>query len=262
MSDQSTDNIVSALIGTPSTSLRKDIFEHVSTVSHTLVIGLVAFILFLCFNEEFTFFTWHPLLYTLGVSLIYNVFKLFVSIQFSQRNIFLFWFQWMFLMLEAILVVSPDNIFSKRLSFKLRVQYHWIIQILAVGFSTAGFFIDFINKSRSDRPHFKSWHALIGLISMGCCIPTCLNGVAALFNTQLRKIIKPSINKLIHVICGIVTLVMGSVAMILGLYSWWFEYKANEASRKVCFVIIIFTTMWCCVRPLITVFNRIKSVVS
>lgn len=45
------------------------IFEHITTVVHTLTVGFVLILIYLIFSHDFYFFQWHPLLLTLGVSL-------------------------------------------------------------------------------------------------------------------------------------------------------------------------------------------------
>lgn len=45
-----------------------DIMVHLTTAVHTLIFAFLALILYICFANEWTFFTWHPLLMTIGVS--------------------------------------------------------------------------------------------------------------------------------------------------------------------------------------------------
>lgn len=45
-----------------------DTMLHLTTVIHTLVCAFFIVILYVCFANEWSFFTWHPLLMTIGVS--------------------------------------------------------------------------------------------------------------------------------------------------------------------------------------------------
>lgn len=47
-----------------------DTMLHITTVVHTLIFAFLVLILCICFSEEWSFFTWHPLLMTIGVSFI------------------------------------------------------------------------------------------------------------------------------------------------------------------------------------------------
>lgn len=44
------------------------ICEHVTTVVHVLTVIFVLFIIYLICMEPFVLFTWHPLLFSIGVS--------------------------------------------------------------------------------------------------------------------------------------------------------------------------------------------------
>lgn len=47
-----------------------DTMLHLTTIVHTLVFAFFILILYVCFANEWSFFTWHPLLMTIGVSKI------------------------------------------------------------------------------------------------------------------------------------------------------------------------------------------------
>lgn len=45
--------------------------EGLTTVAHFCIFAFVLLILYLCFNEPFEFFTWHPFLLSIGVSIYF-----------------------------------------------------------------------------------------------------------------------------------------------------------------------------------------------
>lgn len=51
-------------------SVKDTIFEHVTTVVHTLVVAFLAIVIYLFDTNEVHISTWHGLLLTIGVSII------------------------------------------------------------------------------------------------------------------------------------------------------------------------------------------------
>lgn len=173
------------------------------------------------------------------------------------------WFQWVFFMTEAILMISRDNIFSAKISHQLRVRFHWLIQFLAISFCTAGFVIITLVKEEYGNPHYATWHGIFGLISvifMGLC---ACNGLVALFNIELRKMIKPVLNKFIHATCGIIAYACGCVTLILSVYTYWFGRMTleSEVAKIVCTIMLVFVFIWTLVRPLLTSTKRFKTLI-
>lgn len=46
--------------------------QHLITASHAAILLYVFLIIYYCFSGEFQFFTWHPLLLSIGVSIAYE----------------------------------------------------------------------------------------------------------------------------------------------------------------------------------------------
>lgn len=219
--------------------LMDDISEHISTFFHTTICVFTIYIVWLCLkdNETWSLLTWHVFLYTLG---------------------------WVLFMTEGLLILTKENIYSKRISHLLRVRYHWIIETLAVVFSLAGFLCIFINKEDHDAPHFTSNHGLYGFIAIVFCLPTCLNGFTVLFNIELKRFIKPTVHKLFHAVCGIATLIVGGVSMIMSLSTGWFDNmtQKSEFSFYGAYIILVGGFLWCICRPTINSLQRIKGLLS
>lgn len=157
-------------------------------------------------------------------------------------------------MTEAVLSLSKDNLFTGTLHKVDRVRLHWVFQVIACSLIIIGFIIVFINKDYLNKEHFKTWHGLLGFIGIVCTIPTCLNGIAALYFASLRQLIPPKITKFVHILSGIITLSCGGIALILSVYTKWFERHSN--SNIITFLLGLtfasFAVIWSLVRPVIT----------
>jgi drug/metabolite transporter (DMT)-like permease len=122
-------------------------------------------------------------------------------------------------MAESILVLSKDNVlFFLHPSVQKTVRaHHSIIQILAAICNIVGFVSIIVNKNEGGRRHFVSNHAIVGLVATILCFVTCTGGFVTLYATKFKDWIKPSHNKLIHTIVGVLTFVLGVAAEATGL---------------------------------------------
>lgn len=160
---------------------------------------------------------------------------------------------------EAIISITKNNVFTNRMIPVTRVRLHWIMQTLAALCILGGFGVMYQAKENYKNKHFTTWHGLMGFISFVCCFPTYLNGVTALFNVDLRKFIKPAINKLIHAICGILTFLIGGIALLLSVETGWFQRRTSKEVQDFWFWLLLFSIVWTLIQPLLTAFNRIKA---
>lgn len=163
-------------------------------------------------------------------------------------------------MTEAILMLSKENIFAKRLTHAAKVKFHWYIQILAVSLTVAGFVVVVIAKNQSNRDHFTSWHGKFGLAGVVFSILATLNGCLALYNVDLRKYIKPNLNKLFHIVSGTLAFLFGGISiLVVILTSGWFTSRTNEAVKNTCFVILLVSIVWTLIRPVLTTLTRVRA---
>jgi cytochrome b-561 domain-containing protein 2 len=151
-----------------------------------------------------------------------------------------FSFQFSLLMAESILVLSKENIlvFLHPSVQKTVREHHWIIQILAAICNLVGFVTIIINKNRGGRSHFRSYHAIIGLVATILCFVTCAGGFVTLYATKLKNWIKPSHNKLAHAVIGILTFVFGVISEATGL-----EYLSDE-SVVIATIVLLAVASW------------------
>jgi cytochrome b-561 domain-containing protein 2 len=129
-----------------------------------------------------------------------------------------------FLMTEAIVVFSPRAALLPSASRKTKSKVHWIIQVcsgvaLAVGLSAIVY-----NKYLNSKPHFATWHSLIGLIA---CVLTTVQLSCGVF--QFYPNLVPFLTlkqlKILHGVSGVVAYSTGCFAVVLAFYSSWFMSK-------------------------------------
>lgn len=213
--------------------------EGLTTVAHCCVFTFVFLIVYLCFKEPFDFFTWHPLLLSIG---------------------------WMFLMSEGILALSKESILRKKfkISGSLKIFLHWTSLTAAAVLIGIGFLIITINKNRLNKYHYTSWHGLLGLIGVIAYLPPCINGVATLYGKDLKAYLNPKIVKLVHVVTGTLCFACGGISLILSVYTKWFARRTN--SNLFIFllglVVTVFPVVWVVQRPLIKSVRNIAKMFS
>ncbi|XP_034549474.1 cytochrome b561 domain-containing protein 2 [Notolabrus celidotus] len=139
-------------------------------------------------------FSWHPFLMTLAFSLF---------------------------MTEAILLFSPHGSPIKRFQHKTKGRVHWILQCLCVSCAVLGLAAIFYNKHLNDKPHFTSWHGCLGLFTV-CVLGLQSLAAVPLIYHSLAKGWSLAKLKRYHAASGLVTYLLGSASVVLGLCSAWF----------------------------------------
>ncbi|XP_067254898.1 cytochrome b561 domain-containing protein 2 [Chanodichthys erythropterus] len=140
-------------------------------------------------------FSWHPFLMTLGFS---------------------------FLMTEAVLLFNPYSSPVRKLKHKTKGRLHWILQCLSLCCATAGLCAIVYNKNLNDKPHFTSWHGLVGVITVAAVGLQSLGGLPLLY-PKVAKGWSLAKLKRYHATSGLLTYLLGSFSLFLGLCSSWFS---------------------------------------
>ncbi|XP_046840450.1 transmembrane reductase CYB561D2-like [Xenia sp. Carnegie-2017] len=183
-------------------------------MSHVIALGLVTYICWFAVPGT-SLFSWHPTLMILGFG---------------------------FFMLEAILIFSKNSNLFPNATQAVKVRCHWILQILATSCAVGGFLVIFINKNRSNKPHFISWHGILGAITMFLtCIQTSM-GTGLLYpKLPLFNTLKLVTLKRLHALSGALFFILSCLVIFLSLYSNWFVRKAGlyTLSWWTCAVCII-----------------------
>ncbi|XP_047121525.1 transmembrane reductase CYB561D2-like [Schistocerca piceifrons] len=204
-----------------------------SNTSHILMLLFTVYVLILSFGD-YSFFSWHPALMTLG-SLLF--------------------------MGEAVLAISTGNWLTSRLNRRNRVTAHWVLQAIAAACIFAGFLIIFINKNRKGKLHFQSLHGIVGLVSVIFVGITSSGGVAALYTTRLKDIIKPAKVKFAHNVFGIITFAIGIASTILGIYSGWFTRHSNTLMQIVSVIVVTLASIFAVINAFKSAYSRFVNMV-
>ncbi|XP_071351052.1 transmembrane reductase CYB561D2 [Trachinotus anak] len=170
-----------------------------AVLTHFICIFFSVFITFLS-RPGTSLFSWHPFLMTLAFS---------------------------FFMTEAILLFSPHGSPVKRLPHKTKGRVHWILQCLCVSCAVLGLAAISYNKHLNGKPHFTSWHGLLGLLTVCVAGLQSLAAVPLIYHS-LAKGWSLAKLKRYHAASGLVTYLLGSISLLFGLCSAWFTASVRE----------------------------------
>ncbi|KAM3914215.1 transmembrane reductase CYB561D2 [Leptodactylus fuscus] len=168
---------------------------HLTAAAFTIYISWVA-------QPGTTLFSWHPFLMSLAFS---------------------------FFMTEAILVFSPDSSLMRSFSRKARVRAHWILQLLCALCASLGLGIIYYNKSVHGKPHFSTWHGLLGLLTVLWALVQNAGGVTLLYPKLVQRWTL-STRKLYHATSGLLGFLLGCTSLFLGMCSLWFSANVTGGS--------------------------------
>ncbi|KAM7422647.1 hypothetical protein PAMA_010611 [Pampus argenteus] len=147
-----------------------------------------------------SWFSWHPFFMTLAFS---------------------------FFMTEAILLFSPHGSPIKRFTHKTKGRVHWMLQCFCVSCAVLGLAAISYNKHLNGKPHFTSWHGLLGLLTVCAVVVQSLAAVPLIYHS-LAKGWSLAKLKRYHAASGLVTFLLGSASLLLGLRSAWFTASVSE----------------------------------
>ena len=105
---------------------------------------------------------------------------------------------------------------------------------LAALLGSCGVAVIYYNKILNNKPHFTSWHGLIGVITIAFFVSQALGGVFVLYPAAAFGFLAKSSIKKYHILCGCVLALLGYVSFLLGLYSNWFVGKVSSKLWFVC----------------------------
>lgn len=230
---------------------------------HAILAGFTAFVTYLCFYRGIVLFSWHPPLMLLGVRLpthSRNDNQLFLT----ENSLFGNARQFFILMTEAICCFIEPNIPTLGLHATRRKQLHWIMQCVAASSITAAFVIVLLNKQRIGKPHFATWHGLLGLLSIIASGVSMLGGLLALYAVQWRRWLRlrPALVRLLHSGAGIVAYGLGMVTIGFGCYSPFMAENATFQVQTVCAVLVGLVGVYAAVMPLWKMYGRVRQLVA
>ncbi|XP_065088210.1 transmembrane reductase CYB561D2-like [Ochlerotatus camptorhynchus] len=162
-----------------------------------------------------------------------------------------------FFMAESFLTLYSSNSWTMQNAIDTKRRLHWMLQLIGCIAIFVGIGIEIKDKDDAKRSHFKSDHAITGLVSMVFICLSMLNGLASLYAVKIRHIIKPVYIKLTHYLCGIVAFVVGMVSLMLE-YSPRRLQTAENANMLTVFssVVVVLTV----IGAMKTMYGQLKGV--
>lgn len=124
-------------------------------------------------------------------------------------------------MTEAILLFSPHSSPVGKLKHQVKSRLHWILQFSCMSCALVGLGTIFYNKHANGKPHFSTWHGLLGLVTM-CAVVLQSVGALPLLYHRLAKGWSLAKLKRYHAAAGLVSYLLGSASLLLGVCSAWF----------------------------------------
>ncbi|GCC34688.1 transmembrane reductase CYB561D2 isoform X1 [Chiloscyllium punctatum] len=182
------------------------------TAAHLLSLGFPV-VIALVSKPGSSLFSWHPFL---------------MAVAFS------------FIMTQAILLFSPETSLIMSYSRKIKVRAHWLLQGMATLCAVLGLTIISFNKYLNDKPHFTSWHGLVGLITVLYICMQCIGGISLLY-PKMMKNWSLSKMKVYHATSGLVGYLLGCTSLLLGMCSTWFTETVTGINwyLAVCFPVLL-----------------------
>ncbi|XP_021943259.1 cytochrome b561 domain-containing protein 1 [Folsomia candida] len=135
-----------------------------------------------------------------------------------------------FMVLAWVLLTVGVIFFRKPRPGWTRIGLHWALQASGLTLAIFGFLAIYRNKESSGKPHFVSWHGLIGIITITFLVLTAFGGNFANFSVAIsRKVpsIQPKLVKRGHRLSGAVSLTGLTLTVFLALFSVWFQAVTN-----------------------------------
>ncbi|XP_034022364.1 cytochrome b561 domain-containing protein 2 [Thalassophryne amazonica] len=191
------------------------VLTHIICVTFTVVIAV------LCRPGK-SWFSWHPFCMTLAFS---------------------------FFMTEAILLFSPHGSLGRWFSHKTKVRIHWILQYLSVSCALCGLAAIIKNKELSGKPHFTSWHGLLGLITVCVAVVQAVAAIPLIYHSLVKGWSLAKLKRY-HAASGLVTYLLGSITLLLGLSSEWFSAAFRES--------IWFLIAFCPIAAALDIMNQVS----
>ncbi|XP_043572267.1 probable transmembrane reductase CYB561D1 isoform X2 [Chiloscyllium plagiosum] len=155
-----------------------------------------------------------------------------------------------FCMTEAILTFSLDSSPFFFCSIKAKVRIHWMMQVFAAIFGSVGLIFIVSSKNISESLHLTSWHSFLGLGTLIAVCGQLLCGLFLLF-PQLINTYSVARLRLYHATCGLVTYLMATATVVLGLCSDWFKSQVNGVLWYICLIVPVI--------PALVIMNQINN---
>ncbi|KAF7264816.1 hypothetical protein GWI33_022241 [Rhynchophorus ferrugineus] len=127
------------------------------------------------------------------------------------------------LMASAIILFSEDNLITLYITRTKKYFIHGVLLGVSALFVTIGISLEVHSKNKRGSKHFKSDHAILGLVSWVLVLLSVVIGLVAANTRIFSNYIKPVVAKFVHNFLGI-------AAFILGVASFYKEINYFKSS--------------------------------
>merc|ERR1712228_1069306 len=127
-------------------------------------------------GKDAPLFHWHPFLMTLSF-----VFLLPGGLSYLQPRL------------------SAISSLGLKIGYIAKVRFHWIAMTFAALLGTCGVAVIYYNKILNDKPHFTSWHGLVGIVTIALFASQALGGIFVLYPATVLGFISKSDIKKFHI---------------------------------------------------------------
>ena len=134
----------------------------------------------------------------------------------------------LFLANEAVLMFSSYwSLLPKKLNKQLLIEIHSYVQVAAfVGFNL-GFAAIWQNKEDNEKPHFKSWHGIFGLVQGILLLSQISSGALAKYGKVLPVKLNIAKIKTLHDLLGAAVILFTILNMVTACFTNFFASQTN-----------------------------------
>lgn len=154
--------------------------------------------------------------------------------------------QFSFLAFQAILLFSPQSSLLQKLTRDTKIFIHWVLSVSAATCMIIGGWVIYHNKEANNKPHLRSWHGLLGFITIIYFIVQLFGGIANKYSASLSTVIDSKYMRFMHAVSGMLLFLFLTGTVVLGMYSNWFTGVVTGTSFYACVLCPIIIALVVC----------------
>ena len=91
-------------------------------------------------------------------------------------------------------------------------------------------------KENQQKPHFTSWHGLLGLVTVGYTCMQLLGGASVKYHTYFASLIKMRLadHKMTHAVSGVAAFTLVTATLMCALYTDWLSERVQGLAWYAC----------------------------
>ncbi|GFO20576.1 cytochrome b561 domain-containing protein 2-like protein [Plakobranchus ocellatus] len=126
-------------------------------------------------------------------------------------------------MVEAIVLFSKSSSLVPAWTRSDKAWLHSFLMGISMIAVSIGFAVIFYNKDMAGKPHFTTWHGLLGLITLCFCGAQSSGGALIKYYRYVGSYVKIRLAdlKLYHATAGLCASLLITVTLLLSLFSTW-----------------------------------------